>query len=113
MREVPFAEPNGGSTDGGFANHRSSTGDCCWLELRSTPSSLSTLYAETILCWPAICFSAAASFTAAGLLLPIGVQALRRSRSESCAAMRPLAWLPLGFALQQGLEGWIWTVVPS
>lgn len=46
-------------------------------------------------------------------MLPFGVQALRRSRSESCAEMRPLAWLPLGFALQQALEGWIWTVVPS
>lgn len=46
-------------------------------------------------------------------MLPIGVQALRRSRAESCAEMRPLAWLPLGFALQQGLEAWIWTVLPS
>jgi hypothetical protein len=70
-------------------------------------------YAERTHCWAAICFSAAASFTAAGLLLPIGVQAVRRSRAESCAEMRPLAWLPLGFALQQGLEGLIWTVLPS
>ncbi|MFM7266442.1 MAG: hypothetical protein ACKOZW_12810 [Cyanobium sp.] len=59
----------------------------------------------------AICFSAAASFAAAALVLPIGVQALRLSRAESCVAMRPLAWLPLGFALQQALEGWIWTLL--
>lgn len=47
------------------------------------------------------------------MLLPVGVQAWRRSRTEAGVALRPLACLPLGFALQQGLEGLIWTVLPS
>lgn len=72
---------------------------------------LSTLYAAIYRCSSAICFSAAASFTAAGLLLPIALQTLRRSRAEACVTLRPLAWLPLGFALQQALEGWIWTLL--
>lgn len=54
-----------------------------------------------------MCFSAAASFTSAALLLPIGVYA-------SCLAWHhnfrygPLALFPLAFGVQQGFEGLVW-----
>lgn len=51
-----------------------------------------------------MCFSSTASFTAAGLLLPVGIQALRLCPAERL----PLALCPLLFGLQQGLEGLVW-----
>jgi hypothetical protein len=55
-----------------------------------------------------MCFSATASFAAAALLLPTGLEALRRCRGTGRSELLPLALLPLGFALQQGLEGLVW-----
>jgi hypothetical protein len=55
-----------------------------------------------------MCFSAAASFATAALLLPTGLAALRRCRNAGRSDLLPLAALPLGFALQQGLEGLVW-----
>lgn len=55
-----------------------------------------------------MCFSSTASFTAAGLLLPVGIQALRLCPSELRAQRLPLALCPLLFGLQQGLEGLVW-----
>jgi hypothetical protein len=56
----------------------------------------------------AMCFSAAASFTAAGLLLPIGAACLQRCDRCGDPSLRPLAAIPLLFATQQVLEGLIW-----
>jgi hypothetical protein len=55
-----------------------------------------------------MCFSAAASFATAALLLPAGAEALRRCRSTGRSGLFPLSFLPLGFALQQALEGFVW-----
>jgi hypothetical protein len=56
-----------------------------------------------------MCFSAAASFSAAALLLPAGLEAMRRCRRRGRADLRPLALLPFGFGLQQALEGLVWS----
>jgi len=57
-----------------------------------------------------MCFSAAASFAAAGVtgLLGAGTLARKRLRSETA-----LAGIPLLFAMQQALEGVIWLVLPT
>jgi hypothetical protein len=55
-----------------------------------------------------MCFSAAASFSTAALLLPTGLEAMRRCRRSGRADLLPLALLPLGFGLQQALEGLVW-----
>lgn len=55
-----------------------------------------------------MCFSAAASFTAAGLLLPIAAASLQRCQRGADPALRPFAAIPLLFATQQALEGLIW-----
>ncbi len=52
-----------------------------------------------------VCFSAKASFIAAGVLLPIGVVAVRRVRDRR---LLPLAATPLLFAAQQLSEGVLW-----
>jgi hypothetical protein len=52
-----------------------------------------------------MCFSATASFMAAGMTGIIGVMALRRTRS---AAEVPLACVPLFFSAQQATEGALW-----
>ena len=52
-----------------------------------------------------MCFSSTASFTAAGVLLIIGVQTVQRA---SRTADLPFAAIPLFFAFQQGLEGLLW-----
>lgn len=59
-----------------------------------------------------MCFSAAASFTSAALLLPIGLY-------TSCSAWQhnfrywPLAFFPLAFGVQQGFEGLTWLGLAS
>lgn len=55
-----------------------------------------------------MCFSAAASFTAAGLLIPFGVASLKGCQRGGDPSLRPLATIPLLFATQQALEGLIW-----
>ncbi len=55
-----------------------------------------------------MCFSAAVSFGTAALLVPAGIEALRRSLGEGRSELIPLAAIPFGFALQQGVEGLIW-----
>lgn len=54
-----------------------------------------------------MCFSAAASFTTAGVLLPLGVHAVRKSR-EVGHGYTPLAAFPLLFGVQQAFEGLLW-----
>ncbi|HXL70060.1 MAG TPA: DUF6629 family protein [Rhizomicrobium sp.] len=56
-----------------------------------------------------MCFSATASFSAAGILALAGVATLSKARGPR---ERPLAALPLVFALQQGIEGMLWRTVP-
>jgi hypothetical protein len=57
-----------------------------------------------------MCFSATASFSAAGLLTLAGAATLSKARD---VRERPLAAVPLIFALQQGIEGLLWLTVPS
>ncbi|MEX1318016.1 MAG: DUF6629 family protein, partial [Synechococcaceae cyanobacterium] len=57
---------------------------------------------------PAMCFSSAASFIAAGSLVPAGVWALRVCRSRQRPDLMPLALCPWLFAVQQALEGLVW-----
>jgi len=52
-----------------------------------------------------MCFSATASFMAAGVCSAIGLAALHRSQSRR---QIPLALLPLLFGLHQALEGIVW-----
>ncbi len=52
-----------------------------------------------------MCFSASASFTAAGLLLGLGGVAARRTR---CVAELPYALIPFWFGVQQLMEGALW-----
>jgi hypothetical protein len=56
-----------------------------------------------------MCFSATASFVAAGVTGAIGIAALRRARHPS---EWPLASVPLIFAAQQGIEGLLWLQLP-
>lgn len=55
-----------------------------------------------------MCFSAAASFSSAALLVPLGIAAVERSWRDHRPELLPLALMPLGFGLQQGLEGVVW-----
>lgn len=57
-----------------------------------------------------MCFSATASFSAAAILGLAGIATLARAREPR---ERPLAAMPLVFALQQGIEGWLWLTVPA
>jgi hypothetical protein len=52
-----------------------------------------------------MCFSAGASFTASAFLAACGVGALLLAKGP---AQRPIAAVPLLFALQQGIEGLVW-----
>lgn len=56
-----------------------------------------------------MCFSAAASFIAAGVTGVIGIGCLARTRS---ARDLPLALMPLLFAAQQSVEGLLWLELP-
>ena len=55
-----------------------------------------------------MCFSATASFASTGLLVPLGITALWRSCRNGRTDLWPLALMPLGFGLQQALEGLVW-----
>ncbi len=57
-----------------------------------------------------MCFSATASFSAAGILAVAAAAALSKARDPR---ERPLASVPLLFALQQGIEGLLWRTVPA
>lgn len=57
-----------------------------------------------------MCFSATASFGAAGVLALAGSAALAKARKPR---EWPLAAMPLVFALQQGIEGLLWLTVPA
>jgi hypothetical protein len=57
-----------------------------------------------------MCFSATASFSAAGILALAGAVTLSKARD---VRERPLAAVPLVFALQQGIEGLLWRTVPA
>ena len=54
-----------------------------------------------------MCFTATASFTATAILLPTGLYACNLARDKDLRYL-PLALVPCGFALQQGLEGIEW-----
>lgn len=56
----------------------------------------------------AMCFSAAASFTATVLLLPLGISAVAQSGRDHRPELLPLALMPVVFGLQQALEGVVW-----
>ena len=56
-----------------------------------------------------MCFSATASFVAAGVTGAVGIAALRRAQHPS---EWPLAAVPLIFAAQQGVEGLLWLQLP-
>ncbi|HEV7959612.1 MAG TPA: DUF6629 family protein [Rhizomicrobium sp.] len=57
-----------------------------------------------------MCFSATASFGAAGILAVAGTATLARARKPR---EWPLAAMPMVFALQQGIEGLLWRTVPA
>jgi hypothetical protein len=57
-----------------------------------------------------MCFSASASFGAAGILALAGGATLSKVRNPK---EWPLASVPVVFALQQGLEGMLWLTVPA
>lgn len=57
-----------------------------------------------------MCFSAAASFGAAGVLALAGAATLAKARKPK---EWPLAAMPIVFALQQGIEGLLWLTVPA
>ena len=57
-----------------------------------------------------MCFSATASFSAAGILTVAGAATLAKARGPR---EWPLASVPLVFALQQGIEGMLWRTVPG
>jgi hypothetical protein len=54
---------------------------------------------------PAVCFSSTASFAASAILTGAGVLAFRAVRRSG---WRALAMIPLIFAVQQFIEGWLW-----
>jgi hypothetical protein len=57
-----------------------------------------------------MCFSATASFSAAGLLAAAGIATLTQVKKR---AELPLALTPLFFATQQAVEGVLWLTVPE
>lgn len=57
-----------------------------------------------------MCFSAAASFSASAFLGVTGVLAIRNVKNR---AEYPLALIPIFFAIQQLLEGFIWLSLPA
>lgn len=54
-----------------------------------------------------MCFSATASFTLAGALIPLGAFTLARARGTG-SPLWPFAVYPLAFGLQQAIEGALW-----
>lgn len=57
-----------------------------------------------------MCFSATASFTASGILTPLGVYALGRCYHADRRYLA-LAAFPLLFGIQQAVEGWGWLAI--
>jgi hypothetical protein len=57
-----------------------------------------------------MCFSATASFGAAGVLAVAGGATLAKARKPK---EWPLAAMPMVFALQQGIEGLLWLTMPA
>ena len=57
-----------------------------------------------------MCFSATASFSAAGILTLAGAATLAKAHH---VREQPLAAVPLIFALQQATEGLLWRTVPA
>lgn len=56
----------------------------------------------------AMCFSATASFVAAVGLAPVGIVSLAMARRFDPERWQPLALMPILFAIQQALEGFVW-----
>lgn len=54
-----------------------------------------------------MCFSATASFTLFGALVPTGIYLIARS-GRSNSKWLPFAAFPLAFGIQQGFEGFVW-----
>jgi hypothetical protein len=52
-----------------------------------------------------MCFSATASFAASGLLTVVGVATIKK---VSDSRMKPYAAIPMVFAVQQAIEGFVW-----
>jgi len=57
-----------------------------------------------------MCFSAEASFGAAAVIAVVGMVSIKKSSTQ---AQRVFAVIPLFFAIQQFLEGWIWIVLAN
>jgi hypothetical protein len=55
-----------------------------------------------------MCFSATASFAASGLLTVVGAATMKTAKNNS---MKPYAAIPLVFAIQQAIEGFVWISV--
>lgn len=55
-----------------------------------------------------MCFSATASFSSAAILVPLGITTVARSWRDHRPELLPLALMPVGFGLQQALEGVVW-----
>jgi len=54
-----------------------------------------------------MCFSASASFTASGLLIPTGIYCLKEAMASEKEYLAISAW-PLFFGIQQAFEGFLW-----
>lgn len=54
-----------------------------------------------------MCFSATASFTLSGILVPIGIYAITKANQQNKSWL-PFAVFPLAFGIQQGFEGFVW-----
>src|ERR1700712_2157128 len=57
-----------------------------------------------------MCFSATASFATAGITGAVGIMGLTRITTPREI---PLATVPIFFAVQQTIEGFLWQVLPS
>ena len=55
-----------------------------------------------------MCFSATASFVAATVLVPVGLACVQQTLRGASWGTLPLACLPLLFAAQQAIEGFVW-----
>ena len=60
-----------------------------------------------------MCFSASASFTAAAVLVPLGLYSTHIARSTEQKAYVPLAMTPAFFGTQQFIEGLQWTALDN
>ena len=60
-----------------------------------------------------MCFSASASFTAAAVLVPIGIYGTHIARTTDQKAYAPLAMTPAFFGTQQFVEGLQWTAIDN